>query len=331
MPAYFDQGFMVREPAWHGLGVVLDDYPGRKQAMKLAGHNFDVVEEDVYVLRETTENEETFDMAHPLGSWKALRRSDTGEVLDVANSTYQVVQNSVCWDIVDAIVNEPNVKYETGLTLKGGALCSVLAWLDEPVTISGDNSAILPFLSVSWSHDGTASIRARSTNIRVVCSNTESAAEAQGQRLGTDFVFRHTKNVMQSIEQAREAITGMRLAHREYVEIMEDLARQTITVEQREWFFEQLIPLPPVAIVSDRVIRNVDEARGSVRALFADSNPTIPETHRLTAYGLMLAGTEYLDHLRTWKTRETYVGRSILRHEPAKAKLHKIIDEVVAA
>ena len=27
MPAYFDTGFSVRQPMWHGEGLVLDDYP----------------------------------------------------------------------------------------------------------------------------------------------------------------------------------------------------------------------------------------------------------------------------------------------------------------
>ena len=27
MPAYFDTGFSVREPMWHGEGLVLDEYP----------------------------------------------------------------------------------------------------------------------------------------------------------------------------------------------------------------------------------------------------------------------------------------------------------------
>ena len=37
MPAYFEQGFSVREPMWHGLGTILDEYPGREQAMRAAG------------------------------------------------------------------------------------------------------------------------------------------------------------------------------------------------------------------------------------------------------------------------------------------------------
>src|SRR5215218_6737379 len=27
MPAYFDTGFSVRQPMWHGQGIVLDEYP----------------------------------------------------------------------------------------------------------------------------------------------------------------------------------------------------------------------------------------------------------------------------------------------------------------
>ena len=34
-------------------------------------------------------------------------------------------------------------KYETGITLHDGAVCSVLAWLDEPMTVTGDDSVIL--------------------------------------------------------------------------------------------------------------------------------------------------------------------------------------------
>ena len=31
-----DNLFVVREPAWHGLGTVLDEYPTRAEAQKLA-------------------------------------------------------------------------------------------------------------------------------------------------------------------------------------------------------------------------------------------------------------------------------------------------------
>jgi phage/plasmid-like protein (TIGR03299 family) len=321
MPAYFDQGFMVREPAWHGLGIVLEDYPGRETAMELAGHNFTVIERPVEVVGKVRNK--------VADGWKALVKSGSGEILQIVKDSYGVVQNDACWDIVDAIVDVPEVKYETGITMKGGAVCSVLAWLDEPVTIPGDDSPLLPFLNVSWSHDGSSAVSARSTSIRVVCWNTQSMAEAEGKRHGTDFTFRHTKNVNNRIAEARTAIQGMRSAHAEYVELARELGRQPVTREQRELFIAAFLPMPEEALISDRVKANVEEGRAAVRRLF--EGPTIPEAHSLTAYGLHLAGVEYLDHLRGARNAETKYGRSLLRNEPAKVKLGKLIREVIAA
>ena len=59
-------------------------------------------------------------------------------------------------------------------------------------------------------------------------------------------------------------------------------------------------------------------ARAKVRAIF--DGPTIPEAHRNTAYGLVQAGIEYLDHLRSYRNSDTYLGRTLLRDEPLKRK-----------
>jgi phage/plasmid-like protein (TIGR03299 family) len=350
MPAYFDQGFMVREPAWHGLGVVLDEYPGREEAMRLAGHDFVIVEKPISIDGQPTagwkglvkqaapvpcdcdaEKWASLGLANPCvkcDGTGTVEAPSNGAVLNVTKESYGVVQNDIGWDIVDAIVGE-GAKYETGITLKSGAVCSVLACLPEPTTIPGDDSEILPWVNVAWSHDGSTSITARSTSIRTVCSNTQSASEAQGKRLGTDFTFRHTKKVMDRIEDAKMALQGVRDNHVVYMDLARELATIPVTKDQRELFVNQFLPMPPDALISDRVKCNVEEARGEVRALF--SGQTIPEAHELTAYGLHLAGTEYLDHLRGSRSPETKFGRSLLRDEPAKMKLTKLIREVAHA
>lgn len=320
LPAYFNQGFFVRKPAWHSLGTVLEDFPGREEAMRLAGHDFEVIERPVQVVGNES--------AILVPGWKALVKSGTTDILNVVRDSYTVIQNSVGWDIVDAIVGE-GAKYETGITLKDGGVCVVTAWLDEPVTISGDDSPILPYLAVRWTHDGSGSLSARSTTVRVVCANTDNLSMAESKALGTEYTFRHTKNVMDRIEDAKMAIKGLRIHHEEYVALAEELAKTPITKEQRELFITQLLPVPPEAFTSERVMNNVEEARNCVRGLF--DGPTIPEAHKLSAYGLRLAGVEYLDHLRGYRNSDTYVGRQLLRTEPAKEKLTTLIKEVVAA
>jgi phage/plasmid-related protein TIGR03299 len=324
MPAYFEQGFMVREPAWHGLGVVLDDYPGREKAMELAGHNFKIAELPVYVQGHTQKLAEGFKALV-----KYMPEDEThGDIMNITRDSYTPIQNDVGWDIVDAIVGE-GALYETGITLKGGAVCCVLAWLNEPTQVPGDDSVTLPYCNVSWSHDGSGAVMARATSIRVVCWNTQSAAEMQGKKLGTDFTFRHTKNAMARIEDAKMAMKGIRDNHHEFMELATELANIKITAEQRELFVVNFIPMPEEAMISDRVKNNIEAARSQVRNLF--DHESIPEAHNLTGYGLHLAGVEYLDHLRGYQNKSTYFGRQLLKNEPMKAKLTKLIHEVAKA
>jgi phage/plasmid-like protein (TIGR03299 family) len=327
MPAYFDRGFFVRTPAWHQLGTVLEDFPGREEGMRLAGHDFEVLERQLKV-EKPNDWPGAQPMAVPLKGWKALEHSTEGNVLNVVRSSYEIIQNSVGWDIVDAIVGE-GAKYETGITLKDGAVCLVTAWLDEPVTISGDDSVTLPYLVVRWTHDGSGSLVARSTSVRVVCANTDEASAVEARRNKTEFVFRHTKHVSKRIEDAKLALRGVRDDFAAFTALSEELARIPVTREQRELFITSFLPIPPEALVSDRVVANVETARAAVRNLF--NGPTIPEAHKLTAYGLRLAGIEYLDHLRGYRSTDTYVGRQLLRTEPAKVKLAGLIKEVVKA
>lgn len=322
---YFTQGFFTRTPAWHKLGVVLDDFPGREEGMRLAGHDFDVVERQLGTRPETSPAWIPF---QPLKGWKALEHGRDGNVLNVVRSSYEVIQNTTGWDVVDAIIGA-GAKYETGITLKDGAVCLVTAWLDEPIRISGDDSDILPYLVVRWTHDGSGSLVARSTSVRVVCANTDEASAIEARRNKTEFVFRHTKNVHKRIEEAKMALRGLRDDFEEFRQAAEELAAIPVSESQRRLFVSQLIPMPPEALISDRVVNNVETARAAIHSLF--DGPTIPEQHKLTAYGLRLAGVEYLDHLRGYRNDNTYVGRQLLRTEPAKVKLTKLIREVVKA
>jgi phage/plasmid-like protein (TIGR03299 family) len=321
MPPYFEQGYVVRQPAWHEMAIVLDYYPGRVEGMRLAGHDTEVIECPVYL-----------GPGERLNGWKALRIQNADGtmrdgVLAVTQVTYTVVQNSTGWDVVDMLADQ-GAKYETGITLKGGAVCLVTFLLDEPTQITGDDSVIMPYGVVRWTHDGSGSLTARATSVRAVCSNTDDAGAAEARQKGTHFTFRHTKNVHERIDDAKMALKGIRLDHEEYVEAMEELAGIPVTEAQRELFVTQIIPMPTEALISDRVKRNVENARTGVRNLF--DGPTIPEAHKLTAYGLRLAGVEYFDHVRPAKSPDTMVGRQLLRTEPAKVKLTKTIREVVA-
>jgi len=331
MPAYFDAGFSVREPMWHGLGEIVQEYPGRERAMQLAGHDFTVVEHQIHKGHQIVGGEPApaaLFAGPTVPGWKALVNGNTGAVLNIARDSYTVVQNSTLWDIVDAIVDQPNVRYETAGILRDGAVLWVLAWLDEPQTVTGDDSPIYPFVIVSTTHDGSGATDAAAVSVRVVCWNTFSAATEESKRSGRRFTFRHTANVMERIQDARLALQGIRLDNLEFLALSEELVQLKATPAARELFLTEFIPTPPEALISDRVAANIDEARAAVRSIL--DGPTVAEGVRDTAYGLFQGGIEYLDHYRRAKSPETRFGRTILRQEKAKDKLVSLVRSVTA-
>lgn len=334
MPALFEQGFFVREPAWHGMGVVLDDYPGREEAMRLAGHDFRVLERPIAVAgRESWKQVDGF---------KGLVRIDSGEeksdhhgaILNVVKTSYEVIQNDTAYEVADLLF-EQGFEYETGITIDGGKTCAITLRLNEPIVIGGDDSVTVPFGCLSWSHDGTSALRVRSGTIRQVCANTVMASEAEGKSLGTAYTFRHTKNVHDRIEDAKEAVRGVRATLDAYRVLAEELASIDVTPEQRDLFVSTIIGdrdgrLSTSPTVSDRVKTNIEGERAKINALFL-AEETIPSAHVLTGYGLHLAGVEYFDHLRNYRSQDSYVKRTLLTDNPAKASLTKTIRELVAA
>ena len=119
-------------------------------------------------------------------------------------------------EIVEAVLAQPNVKWETAGVLDGGRAVWCLALLDEPVALPGDDSPTLPYLAITNRHDGTAACALRATAVRIVCANTFRAAELEGERTGATFSFIHKSSWRNRIEEARQAVTGARAEMRRY-------------------------------------------------------------------------------------------------------------------
>lgn len=326
MPAMFDQGFFVREPAWHGLGVVLDDYPDRETAMRLAGHDWDVRVEPLYT-----------GAGAEVPGFKLHARSDNGFPLHVARDSFERIPNALAYDVSE-ILFEQGFEYETGITLAEGRICAITLRLNEPIQVPGDDSIVLPYGCLSWRHDGNGSLKARTGTIRQVCANTVNASEAEGARLGTEFTFSHRGNVRERIAEAKEAMRGIRQDIDVYRRMAEELSALHVTPAQRDLFVSHIVGDPGYTVsrgvdVSERVKNNVETERAKVLGLFMQDPgaTTVPEAHALTGYGLFLAGVEYFDHLRPYREQGSYVKRTLLKDSRAKASLRRTIHEVVAA
>jgi phage/plasmid-like protein (TIGR03299 family) len=327
MPANVESMFSVRQMPWHQQGTVIQDYPGNwAEARKFAGLDWDPITSPVYNV--TGINGDGTEHHEPIADWKCICRSDTGDVLSVNRDTYTLIDHGEMGEIVEAVLAQPNVRWETAGVLDKGRSVWCLAMLDEPIELPGDISVTLPYLAITNRHDGTGACALRATAVRIVCANTFRAAELEGERTGTTFSFVHKSGWRNRIDEARQAVTGARTEMTRYAELARELLGIPINPRQRELFVTQFIPMPPQGLITDRVARNVEEARNAVRLLF---HSTTNEQIAGTAYGLVQAAGEYLDHVRRAHSWETRLNRTLIRPEPLKHRALALVREISAA
>ena len=326
MPANIESMFSVRQMPWHQEGTILADYPGTwTQARTLAGLDWDPVTAPVYA--PVGINPDGTGHYEPIEGWKTITRSDTGAVLSISKDSYTVIDHGEMGEIIEAVLAQPNVQWETAGVLDGGKAVWCLALLDEPIELPGDNSPVLPYLAITNRHDGTAACALRATAVRIVCANTFRAAELEGERTGTTFSFVHKSGWRNRIEEARTAVTGARAEMARYAELASELLAIPVSPAQRELFITEFIPKPPEGLITDRVARNVDESRAALRMIF-ESKTTEQVAH--TAYGLVQAAGENLDHVRGARSWETRLNRTLIRPEPLKHRALALARDIIA-
>jgi phage/plasmid-like protein (TIGR03299 family) len=357
MPAEVEQMFSVREMPWHRQGTVLDGYPQDfGTARKLAGLDWEVEEapalyevmgEDEFrqhaarVMFATTmgagnQMNEMWKLHQAAlaqdGGFRRLRRSDTGATLSYQAESYTIIQNAEFGEIMERVrdVAPDQIKWETGGCLAGGRKVWMLAYLDEPIVLPGDATTTLPYLALTSRHDGSGSCALRATAVRIVCGNTFSAAEAEGERTGATFSFVHKGDWHDRVEDARAAVTGARREIAEYTAWANDMLTIAITPVQERIFIREFLPAPPKGLATERVQRNVAASQDRLQTILA--GPTVEGAGiRYTAYGLAQAAGEYLDHVRAYRSWETRLNRTLLTHESGKTKAAKLAREVALA
>lgn len=266
----------------------------------------------------------------PIADTRIVVRNDTKADLAPVGTDFALIyhggkERASMENIVEAFAGaDGGLKFETAGSARGGRDVWALMYLDEPFTIPGDEalgSSVehFPFLALLNSHGGGA-CKLVYTQVRVVCWNTFQMASAQGDRTGAQIVFRHVGSVGDRIDAAKQSIADLRKESVEYVELAADMLKLNANDKHLSKFISEFIPSPAEngEVVSDRVTANVDKARDMFRAIYNDS--VTCESVKGTAWGLVQASTEYLDHARSYRNPESYLGRSILRPEPAKAK-----------
>ncbi len=168
MAANVETMFYTRQKPWHGLGTMVQEAPTSKDALILAGLDWQVIQKPII-----TED------GIPISGFKANLRETDNRVLGVVTDRYRTIQNHDAFAFTDSLLGE-GVTYETAGSLQNGRRVWVLAKLPQRYIISGDE--ITPYLVFMNAHDGTGAIKAAMTPIRVVCMNTLNLALSTAKR-----------------------------------------------------------------------------------------------------------------------------------------------------
>lgn len=306
-----DNLFSVRQPTWHGLGTILPEHPTREEAQQIA-HPWEPVTMPLYSAEPHIDsNGELTTRYVEVSSHKAIQRDDSGATIGVVGQGYEPVTNNELWDIAEAIQGDhSDVKFETAGSLAGGSKVWVLIRLEEPLKLDGDpHGDTIPYYALQNSHDRSGSFRGQATMTRIVCANTSQMADLDAQARGTEFSFRHTKNIGDRIEEARQALAGWR----ESLDTWAALSRHLLTVEMSHddtlAFLDRWLPIPEAGLTSERVRENASKARSE---WFGSLNSVTCEGIENTAYGVLQASIEYAEHLRSARTQESRFKRAYL-------------------
>ena len=215
----------LREPAWHGLGTILDSEVSTQEMLEvahLAGWNVRLA--DVDLPGRSHKNYFAVTRTNPF---------DNGtDVLGVVGERYKVLQNEELFSFADNMLD--GGRWETAGSIKNGTVVFGSLALDREVVLdeSGVGDKINTYLLVHTSHDGSLAVQASVTPVRVVCQNTLNAALSGVKQ---SFKIRHTSTVTGKVQAAREALGLANTYLDEFEKEAQTLIQKEITADT---FFE---------------------------------------------------------------------------------------------
>lgn len=285
MAALVETMYSTREKPWHGLGTVVREAPASEDALRLAGLDWNVVQEPIYTpCREKIEG------------FKANVRDTDRKVLGVVSDRYKVVQNVEAFSFTDELLGH-GVRYETAGSLSGGRRVWLLARLPREYIIAGER--ISPYLVFSNTHDGSGSVKVAVTPVRVICNNTLNLALETAQR---SFSMVHTGNISDKITEARDTLFKAESYMDRLGAEFEQLHQQKVTDAEVQKYIELLIPMESNATRTQE--KNVNRLREDLATRYYDA-PDLQKVGK-NAYRFINAVSDFATHAEPLRRTANY-------------------------
>lgn len=297
----------VGETPWHGLGQQLEQGAPIERWIEAAGMDFTIRRAPVMYHADRAQTRlEVF------GGQDVLLRSDTGAPLGIVSPQYNIVQPFEVLEFFRDLVSDHGFTLETAGTMFGGRRYWGLAKITEATMAGWDR--IGGYLLLSTSADGSFASEARETTIRVVCNNTLSCAVAQNP--GKHYAKINHRSAFDS--KALQAQLGLGAEHfAAFTELANQLTKAKVTQAAAEDFVLNLLrPSNAEAMAEESGIDEIVKTRtprgyDMILGLFGGEGLGSTEKGSAgTAWGLVNAVTEYVDHHSTAKSTDHRLARA---------------------
>lgn len=288
MSHQFESGMFVKEPAWHGLGTVLENkIYSTSEALKLAGADWKV------------SLHPTFSCGMETPDRRAVHRDDTGAYLATVGKIYRPIQNEDAFKFFDPFLHERDCYISTAGVLDSGKKVWIAAEIENSETEVIEGDRIRNYLLLANSHDGSMKATVKFVSERVVCANTLRVALGEG---GAFKSISHNSKATAALSEIQASIDICRKSFDTTVQKYRQLAATDISTEQFRSYLEGLFERDLKA-ASKRLDKTVEleDIRACRKILAAyDSSPDLQvDSVRGTAYAAFNSVTEFITHAKS--------------------------------
>jgi len=304
MPAYFESGFMVGEPAWHGLGNLIpeDQQLDVATALKAADLDWEVALQPLQIARGGVDIDEYCvpEIEECVGQnvqHRCTVRTTDNKILGVVGPNYRPYQNVKAFSWFQPFLDKNQAAFHTAGSLYGGAVVWVLAKLNRsPMEIvKGDE--VQKFLLLTTSHDGTKAVKCGFTPIRVVCANTLAMAETDG--VSQLIKVKHGRSTETNMELLRETINTVNASFEATAEQFRVLASKQISSADLEKYIKIVLKVKD-ADLKKKGNKRVGQIEAITKLFEGGHGQEIPGV-RGTLWAAYNAVTEWLSYDRGHK------------------------------
>ena len=276
----------VGQTPWHGLGHQLPAQQPIEVWAQQAGMDWEIRETPVRFITGTAGN---LGAIESFPDNKVLFRSDTNAPLSVVSQRYQVVQPREILEFYRDLTEISGFELETAGILKGGRKFWALARTGQSGTLKGKDVS-RGYVLLATACDGTLATTAQFTSIRVVCNNT--LAIALGKNDGVVKVPHSTRFDAEAVKkQLGISVSGWKT----FMDSMKALSERKMKNAEAQRFFLQVF----TDAGNSRQGATNESAMAKSLSLYEGrgKGSTLPSAQG-TAYGLLNAVTEFVDHER---------------------------------